>query len=749
MRTSPQSALLARIMVVVLVVVPAAFANGADGTWKQSDGPLKTRWARNVTPANALPEYPRPQMVRKQWMSLNGVWQFAAARQGDELPTGKDLAEQVLVPYPIESSLSGIMRHEDRMWYRRTFDVPKDWADKHVLLHLDAVNWESTVYLNGKRLGAHKGGYDAFGFDITRLLNKEGPQELIVSAIDTPDENNHARGKQTMKPGGIFYTPASGIWQTVWIEPVDKAFIENVHAEPDIDNGTVKITVKSIGDNLTLGQIEVLDGDKVVATEASGATDGTALQATLKIPDTKLWSPDSPFLYGLRVRLLCKGAESDVVESYFGMRKISIGKDEKGLNRILLNNKFVFQTGPLDQGFWPDGIYTAPTDEALKYDIEITKKLGFNATRKHVKVEPERWYYWCDKLGLIVWQDMPSMRDKPDDAQAKQFEHELHRMIEGRRNHPSIVMWVVFNEGWGEHDVPRLTAAVKEMDPTRLVSNASGWTDMNVGDIVDMHHYPDPSMPKPEEARAAVLGEFGGLGLGIEGHTWSTKSWSYRGVGGPEQLTSAYERMLAKAWRLKDRGLNAVIYTQITDVETEMNGLLTYDRQVVKPDVQRMAAVNSGHIEQFPEPKVIVATSEEKPAQWHYTLDKPADDWTKPAFDDSAWKQGPGGFGTAGTPGAVIGTTWNTHDIWLRREIDLPETKLADPQLRLHHDDDVEVYLNGVLALKEPGYVGEYQPFPITPEAKAALKPGKNVIAIHCHQNAGGQFIDAGIVDGK
>ncbi|MDB5305166.1 MAG: beta-galactosidase/beta-glucuronidase [Phycisphaerales bacterium] len=748
MRTSPHRSLFA-CAILLLVTSTVESTQGADATWKQADGPLKTRWAKDVTPANALPEYPRPQMVRKQWMSLNGVWQFAAAKEGEQPPTGKDLAEQVLVPYPIESSLSGIMRHEDRMWYRRTFEVPKDWAGKHVLLHLDAVNWESTVYFNGRRLGTHKGGYDAYGFDVTRFLNPEGPQELIVNAIDTPDEGNHARGKLTMKPGGIFYTPASGIWQTVWIEPVDKGFIENIRAEPDIDHGTVKVIVKGIGDRLTLGQIEVLDGDKVVATQASGASDGADLESTLKIPDAKLWSPDSPFLYGLRVHLLCKGAESDAVESYFGMRKISMAKDEKGLNRILLNNKFVFQAGPLDQGFWPDGIYTAPTDKALKYDIEITKKLGFNATRKHVKVEPERWYYWCDKLGLIVWQDMPSMRDKPDDAQAKQFERELRRMIESRRNHPSIVMWVVFNEGWGEHDVPRLTAAVKEMDPTRLVSNASGWTDMNVGDIVDMHHYPDPSMPKPEESRAAVLGEFGGLGLGIEGHTWSTKSWSYRGVGGPEQLTSAYERMLAKAWRLKDRGLNAVIYTQITDVETEMNGLLTYDRQVVKPDVQRMAAINSGHIEQFPEPKVIVATSEEKPAQWHYTLDKPADDWAKSAFDDSAWKQGPGGFGTAGTPGAVIGTTWNTHDIWIRREIDLPETKLADPQLRLHHDDDVEVYLNGVLAFKEAGYVGEYQPFPVSPEARAALKPGKNVIAIHCHQNAGGQFIDAGIVDGK
>ncbi|HET6246506.1 MAG TPA: glycoside hydrolase family 2 TIM barrel-domain containing protein [Tepidisphaeraceae bacterium] len=766
------------------LVTITVFTHIARAEWKQADGPLKTQWAKDVTPANALPEYPRPQMVRKDWISLNGLWQFAAAKEGDEAPAGKDLAEQILVPYPMESALSGIMRHEDRAWYRRTFEVPKDWGTRNVLLHLDAVNWEATVYLNGTKLGTHKGGYDAFGFNITRLLKTDGPNELIVGVIDTPDQGNHARGKQTMRPGGIFYTPSSGIWQSVWIEPVNKAFIEHIHAQPDIDAGSVKITGKVIGDKTGQCKIEVLDGDKTIGVVTAPIADG----ATIAVPNAKLWSPDSPFLYGLRVTLISKGAESDTVDSYFGMRKISMAKDDKGFLRPMLNNKFVFQVGPLDQGFWPDGIYTAPTDAALKYDIEVTKKLGFNMTRKHVKVEPERWYYWADKLGLMVWQDMPAMRDEPGGnglqnlerrqkgknplpadkyaaevdrltklanetapAQKAQFEHELDRMIEGRGNHPCIIQWVVFNEGWGQYDTERLTKHVKDLDPWRLVDNASGWTDMKVGDVIDMHHYPDPSMPKPEENRAAELGEFGGLGLPIEGHMWekSGKNWGYRKIENQAQLTTAYETMLARGWRLKEKGLCALVYTQITDVETESNGLLTYDRAIIKVDPARAAAVDSGHLENIPEPKVIVPTAAEQKSQWHYTEEKPADAWIKPDFDDAAWKQGPGGFGTTATPGAVVGTEWKSNDIWIRRPFDLPQGAVRDPQLLLHHDDDVEVYINGVLAFQAKGYVGEYQIFPISAEAKATLKPGKNVFAIHCHQHSGGQFIDAGLMDTK
>jgi hypothetical protein len=469
----------------------------------------------------------------------------------------------------------------------------------------------------------------------------------------------------------------------------------------------------------------------------------------LAIPKPRLWSPEDPFLYDLKVTLKQDGKAVDAVESYFGMRKIAIAKDSKGVNRIMLNGKFVFQVGFLDQGFWPDGIYTAPTDAALRYDIEMTRKLGMNMARKHVKVEPERWYYWADKLGLLVWQDMPAGSNKSDEAK-KQFDVELKAMIDAHRSHPSIIMWVVFNEGWGQHDTERLTEWVKVIDPSRLVNNASGWTDKKCGDVIDAHSYPNPKCPPLEEKRASVLGEFGGLGLAVEGHTWKKESWGYKGMADAEELTRTYEKLLQKCYELKNApGLNAVVYTQTTDCEVECNGLMTYDR-IVKGDLERLAAANKGDFSKVPPPpvvKTIVPTSEETGLEWRYTTDKPADGWMKPAFDDSAWTKGPGGFGTKNTPGAVIRTEWKTADIWLRREIEMPEGKFTSPQLRIHHDEDVEVYINGVLALKLKGFQSEYEERAMTPAGKAALKPGKNLIAVHCLQIKGGQYVDVGIVD--
>lgn len=722
------------VVSILLNLVPVSEA--AD--WKIADGPLVTRWAKDVSPDKALPEYPRPQMVRKDWLNLNGLWQFAKAEERGEPAFGQGLPEQILVPYPVESALSGLRRHEERMWYRRTFEIPKEWSGRHVLLHFGAVDWESTVFLNGKKLGVHRGGYDGFDFDITNSLKPGGAQELIVGVWDPTNEGSQPRGKQVLKPGGIFYTPTSGIWQTVWIEPVEAAHINSLKITPDLDKTQVWVSVDAVGGS------KIVDGDALMVSileDGKEIAQGISPGAVhVNIPNPKLWTPDSPFLYTLKVKF-----HDDEVESYFGMRKISLGKDEKGVTRILLNNQFVFQVGPLDQGFWPDGIYTAPTDEALKWDIETTKKLGFNMTRKHVKVEPERWYYWADKLGLLVWQDMPAGDNKTVESKA-QFEIELDRLIEGRINHPSIVMWVVFNEGWGEFDVPRLTDAVRKLDPSRLINNASGWTDMKVGDVMDMHHYPDPASPKPEENRAAVLGEFGGLGLALPPHTWSKESWGYRGVGGQDALTAAYARMLGTAWDLKESaGLSAVVYTQITDCETECNGLITYDRQIIKVDPDRARAANTGH---GPRAQTLLATSQHEPAVWRYTTDKPADRWLQPDFDDASWKQGPGGFGTEGTPGAVVRTTWSTNDIWIRRNFEL-KGSVEHPLLLLHHDDDAEVYLNGILAFSAPGYVGSYEMFPVSDEAAKSLKAGINSMAIHCRQHAGGQYIDAGIVEMK
>ncbi len=434
----------------------------------------------------------------------------------------------------------------------------------------------------------------------------------------------------------------------------------------------------------------------------------------------------------------------DRVESYFGMRKVELMQGGYGHKQIALNGQPLFLSAPLDQGFWPDGLYTAPTDEALRYDIEMTKKFGFNCTRKHVKIEPERWYYWCDVLGLLVWQDMPSGDNKTSEDK-KQFQVELEQMIAEHKNHPSIIHWILFNEGWGQFDTKRLTGRITELDPTRLVTDASGWTDEGVGSVLDTHVYPGPSAAIPDANRAMVLGEFGGLGLKVENHTWSGTTWGYQNVADSAELTSAYEALWQEVWELhKSQGLSAAVYTQLTDVETEINGLLSYDRAVVKLDVDRAASSAGG---QFPEQKPLVATSEQAPQTWHYTLEKPADDWNTTRFDDSAWQTGPGGFGRELTPGAIVHTPWLTEDIWLRRQFEAKAAPLGALGLRLHHDEQAEIYINGHLVAEPKGYSSRYGTLRLDDAARAAIRPGKNLLAVHCHQTVGGQYIDAGLVE--
>ncbi len=566
-----------------LWLVPATLA--AD--WQPAAGPLKTRWTKDVSPTNALPEYPRPQMVRKDWLNLNGLW---------DIKLGDGTESKILVPFAIQSALSGVMKHADRMTYRRSFEIPKGWSGQQVLLHFGAVDWESTVFLNGKKLGVHRGGYDAFSFNITDALKGEGAQEITVEVFDPTDLGGQPRGKQKLKPGSIMYTATTGIWQTVWLEPVAPAHIESLKIVPDVDESCLRLTV------FGSGSVEAVASDN--GKDIAQVTGQAGSELKLSIPNPKLWSPDSPHLYDLRVSLKSGDKTVDSVTSYFGMRKIALGKDDKRVTRMMLNGKPVFQVGPLDQGFWPDGIYTAPTDEALRFDIAETKRLGFNTTRKHVKVEPARWYYWCDKLGLLVWQDMPcgnSYTDKPQPIDKPQFKSELLNMVKNNWNHPSIIMWVVFNENQGQHDTEALVAEVKALDPSRLVNNASGNDDKNCGDVIDKHSYPGPESPKPEEKRAAVLGEFGGLGLPMEGHTWTKKTWGYEGTKNIEDLTKGYEKLLSKSWELNaTAGLSAVIYTQLTDVETECNGLLTYDREINKVVPERAAAANSGKLPKNP-----------------------------------------------------------------------------------------------------------------------------------------------------
>ncbi len=555
------------------------------------DAPLLTRWAETVNPTAPLPDYPRPQMVRRDWMNLNGVWEYGTTYTDPAIPSTRRVDGTILVPFPVESALSGVMKHTDSLWYRRQFRVPATWRGKKILLHFGGVDWSTRVFVNGILVGEHRGGYDAFSFDITGALKPGGLQELIVAVIDPTDGGDQPRGKQVRAPRGIWYTSTTGIWQTVWCEPVAPAHIADLVIVPDVDRSALVVTVD--GEGIAQGDevlISVREGTKVAGT-GRGAL-GSAI--TVQLHNPRLWSPDAPFLYDLTVRLLRNRSTLDEITSYTGMRKVEIARDDHGVPRILLNGKEVFLTGPLDQGFWPDGISTAPTDAALRYDIEVTKKLGFTMTRKHVKVEPSRWYYWADRLGLLVWQDMPSGRNATPESR-QQFEQELRRLVTTHQNHPSIMMWVIFNEGWGQFDTERLSALVRSLDPTRLVNSASGWTDRSVGDVVDIHSYPHPRSPLAESDRVAVLGEFGGLGLAIPGHTWKKEHWGYKGVADTGALMQQYARYLQTVNTLRlDSGLCAAVYTQLTDVEVECNGLLTYDRAVIKGKPEVFSRANSG-----------------------------------------------------------------------------------------------------------------------------------------------------------
>jgi hypothetical protein len=751
----------------------AVFGPVRAAEWKPKQAPLMTRWAKDVDPKKPLPEYPRPQMVRDRWQNLNGLWDYAIRPKEDARPEKWD--GEILVPFAAESALSGVMQkvgEENRLWYRRTFEVPSGWAGERVLLHFGAVDWETAVWVNGKEVGTHRGGYDPFTFDIAAALNQSGRQEIIVGVWDPTTGGQQPLGKQHDRPAGIWYTPTTGIWQTVWLEPVPRTYIRSLTIIPDVDKNMVSVAVDAGGDPAGhAASVSVIVGSPRIQAIRQAATSGELGKPIIlplgQNPDPPFWSPDSPQLHDLKITLhklqgekKALGEAVDAVQSYFGLRKISLGKDEKGVTRLMLNNKPVFQFGPLDQGFWPDGLYTAPTDAALKFDIEMTKKFGFNMARKHVKVEPARWYYWCDKLGLLVWQDMPSSADghvapgkgegtRPP-AIVENFERELKALIDARRNSPSIVMWVPFNEGWGQFDTVRIAKLVKEYDPTRLVNCASGWNDFPVGDVHDIHVYPGPASPNPEEHRAAVLGEYGGLGLPLKGHTWqSEKNWGYRSFTSIVDLTDAFLNLTTRLHPLVGNpGLSTAIYTQTTDVEVEVNGLMTYDREVIKLPIEKVGpAIRRIY---GPPPRVdnIVATSQKAPQEWRYTTARPADDWFRPDADLSTWLTGPGGFGTQGTPGAVVRTEWKTADIWIRRNFELSDRQSLDRlHLLMHHDEDAEVYLNGVLAAKVTGYATDYQWFDIKSEARAALRPGKNVIAIHCKQTGGGQYIDAGLVE--
>lgn len=576
--------------------------------WQPADNPLMTRWADDVNPEEPLPEYPRPQMERDEWKNLNGLWEYAVRPHLKEEPSSWD--GDILVPFGIESALSGVKERvgpDNKLWYQRTFTVPGDWNGDRVMLNFGAVDWRSEVWVNGKKVGNHDGGYTSFTLDITDALKEEGDQQIRISVWDPTDDGFQPRGKQVRDPRGIWYTPTTGIWQTVWLEPVPEVAIEDLEMTPDIDNEHLELKVKgSAADQDYTVRATAYDGETNVG-EVEGSL-GENLE--LPVENMKLWSPDNPFLYNLTISLHHNGETVDEVKSYFGMREIRLGEADDGYVRLFLNDEPLFHYGLLDQGFWPDGIYTAPTDEALKYDIQVTKDLGYNMIRKHVKVESNRWYYWADRLGILVWQDMPNgdqhIRRGEEDIErvaqsAYNYKHELKEMIEQFGNHPSIVTWVPFNEGWGQFQTKRIAKMVEELDPSRLVNIVSGWQDRGVSDMHDIHQYPGPDMPEPEADRAAILGEFGGEALVVEDHLWiqdfSRAPGHYETSKSEDELFNTYENMLNEVMKLKEKGLAGAVYTQTTDVESEVNGIMTYDREVIKFDKEFLQNLHEELIE--------------------------------------------------------------------------------------------------------------------------------------------------------
>ena len=580
-------------------------ALSAAAQWQPAGDRIKTVWGENLDPQNVLPEYPRPQLVRGEWQNLNGLWNYAIRPLGE---TPEEFDGEILVPFAAESALSGVGRcpgAANGLWYERTFSVPGKWHGKRVLLHFGAVDWKTDVWVNGIAVGSHTGGFTPFAFDITEALAKNG-NTLRVRVWDPTEKSYQPRGKQSDRPEGIWYSSVSGIWQTVWLEAVPQRYIREVRTTPDLDRKRFLVEVplsEAIPGDLV--EVALYDGETQVA--AGRALNGAPVE--LSVAEPKLWSPDTPFLYDLKVTLRHDGRIVDQVRSYTAMRKFSTGRDRHNVPRLMLNDKPLFQFGPLDQGWWPDGLYTAPTDEALVYDLKKTKDFGYNMVRKHVKVEPARWYTHCDQLGLIVWQDMPNGGPSPQwqarnyfngtevirsAASEANYRKEWKEIIDCLYSYPSIAVWVPFNEAWGQFKTPEIVAWTKEYDPSRLVNPASGGNHYTCGDILDLHHYPGPNMFLYDPRRATVLGEYGGIGLVVEGNTWvnDKKNWGYVKFNTSDEVTNEYIKYGKHLLELIQKGFSAAVYTQTTDVEGEINGLLTYDRKVIKMNEAKIREIN-------------------------------------------------------------------------------------------------------------------------------------------------------------
>lgn len=576
-------------------------------TWKPAGDKIMTEWGENIDPNNVLPEYPRPQLVRGEWINLNGLWDYAIKPANEEMPEIFD--GKILVPFAVESALSGVGKSvgvDDALWYSREFKLPKEWKNSRIRLNFGAVDWKAEVYVDDKFVGEHKGGYAPFAFDITDSLSKKKTHQLVVKVTDGTDSAFQPRGKQVANPNSIWYTAVTGIWQTVWMEPVNEVVVESYSAKADIEKSI--LNVRAIARGAKFGDdclIELIENGEVISS-ANGA------DVILNVENPKLWSPDSPYLYDLRITISRNGEILDQVMGYAAMREISVVVDKKGYKRMALNGEPLFQYGTLDQGWWPDGLYTAPTDEALKFDIEKTKEFGFNMIRKHVKVEPARWYWHCDHIGMLVWQDMPNIHDNSlgkwgrrhydegiDTPVPNEWKDnyckEWKEIIQTNEVFPSIVMWVPFNEAWGQFNTEEIVQYTKFLDDSRLVNYASGGNFVRCsGDVLDLHNYPNPAMYLFDKDYVNVMGEYGGIGFPVEGHLWQTdKNWGYIQYKNADEVADTYEEYANELIGFVKKGFSGAIYTQTTDVEGEVNGLMTYDRKVIKLDVDRINAINS------------------------------------------------------------------------------------------------------------------------------------------------------------
>lgn len=772
---------VATISLCLIAWTWGAFGQSASAKY-WPEAPIKTPWGEKVTPENAWAEYPRPNLVRGNWVNLNGLWDYAVTEKYQGLPDA--WAGQILVPFAIESTLGGVRRRvwaTDLLWYRRTFECPALEPGERLLLNFEGVDFRSQVWVNGIEVTdvPHNSGLLAFALDITEAV-KPGENELVVCAWDPSQAGDQAVGKQSTSPGGISYSATSGIWQPVWLERVPSAYVESYRAVSDIDAGTVAVTVRPGGELMgASAQVDVMLDGQVLA---SGAVVEWLKPVVLKIPNPRLWSPETPHLYDLRITL--KGKQStDVVKGYFGMRKIEVRADEKGVARFYVNNRKVFMQGTLDQGWWPESLLTPPSDEAMTFDIEFHKRIGFNTMRKHLKIEPRRYYYLCDKLGLFVWQDMVSGwgkelapwsregKGRDNEDRYHLFREELKGMMDQLQNFPSIVMWVPYNERWGQPGKAKSNMVIEWMlryDPTRLTGSASGGNDFGVGDTIDKHLYPGPTMLDVTSNRASVLGEFGGLGLLVEGHTyrssthykthgfnWETRKWGRVEDTDPAKILGYYANLIDRVAQLASFGLAASIYTQTTDVEDELNGYLTYDRNVSKFDeaaLKRLhqkvydAAVHTKDVVYEP---VFPSSKGDAAQRWKYTVEEPSDDWLMLDFDDRFWASGEAGFGNAEMmkdKAAKVRTDWSVTNMWLRREFEIDQLP-ALMQYEVFYKGTVEIHVNGVLVDTLKTWASGYGKRPVDINVMGmVLKPGRNVLAVKLTNTEGAAYFDLGLL---